>query len=223
MKMKRRQIPKKNRELIINRDGRKCFYCGSTERLTVDHIVPLKHGGSNLASNMITSCHSCNSTKNGNRLLSRFENEALNKAFMGNVSSGISQDKDISCVDRLSSPKKKRSNGHKSNSVERKTKIGWKSKKVINRIEKAFSGEGKIYMTETETSHESTRLLFRIKKRKGKYLSIPMNDKGGRIFLLNMYDKILKPTIATEDQVRDKFVELYAKNYDGYFSGGLGK
>lgn len=223
MKTKRRQIPKKNRELILNRDGRKCFYCGSTERLTVDHIIPLKHGGSNLASNMITSCHSCNSTKNGNRLLPKFENAALNKAMLGNADFGIPQDKDISYVDRLSLPKKTRSNGHKSNGVEGKKKIGWKSRKVIKRIEKAFAGEGKIYMTETETSHESTRLLFRIKRRKGKYLSIPLNDKGGRIFLLNLYDKILKPTVATEEQVRDKFVELYAKNYDGYFSGGLGK
>lgn len=100
---KRRQIPKKNRELILNRDGRKCFYCGSTERLTVDHIIPLKHGGSNLASNMITSCHSCNSTKNGNRLLQVFEDAVLNKVHMANVEYGIPQDMDVT----YSSEKKK--------------------------------------------------------------------------------------------------------------------
>lgn len=95
MKTRRRQIPKMNRELILNRDGRKCFYCGSTERLTVDHIIPLKHGGSNLASNMITSCHSCNSTKNGNRLLRVFEDAVINKVHMANVEYGIPQDMDM--------------------------------------------------------------------------------------------------------------------------------
>lgn len=218
MKTKRRQIPKKNRELIINRDGRKCFYCGSTERLTVDHIIPLKHGGSNLASNMITSCHSCNSTKNGNRLLPRFENAALNKAMLGNADFGIPQEKDISYI--ISSPKKTEQKKRKKTKQEEN--IGWRARGVIKKISNAFASGEQIYITETETGAESTKLLFRIKKRKGKYLSIPMNDNGGRVFLLNLYDKKLTPTVAVEEQVCERFIELYAKNYNGYFSGGLG-
>ena len=55
---------------IYLRDGMACCYCGgsveSGERLTLDHITPHSRGGSNEATNLVTCCHRCNSSR-GNR------------------------------------------------------------------------------------------------------------------------------------------------------------
>lgn len=44
-------------------DGYACHYCGTTEALTIDHIVPRSLGGTNTLSNYLTACHSCNASK----------------------------------------------------------------------------------------------------------------------------------------------------------------
>ena len=52
------------REEIFYRDGRKCTYCGSTENLTLDHIIPRCRGGARWDSdNVTTACRSCNQAK----------------------------------------------------------------------------------------------------------------------------------------------------------------
>jgi 5-methylcytosine-specific restriction endonuclease McrA len=56
--------PTKN--LIMKRDGYKCLYCGATENLTLDHIMPQSRGGENSWENLVTCCGSCN-VKKGNR------------------------------------------------------------------------------------------------------------------------------------------------------------
>ena len=44
--------------------GHRCVYCGrKMQRLTQDHITPLSQGGSHTVSNIVPSCHSCNSKK----------------------------------------------------------------------------------------------------------------------------------------------------------------
>lgn len=48
---------------VFKRDGYKCVYCGSTEKLTLDHIVPKSKGGSNNTNNLACCCRSCNSSK----------------------------------------------------------------------------------------------------------------------------------------------------------------
>lgn len=53
--------PKRRR--IFERDGWKCVYCGSKERLTIDHVLARSRGGDDLESNLATACHSCNSSK----------------------------------------------------------------------------------------------------------------------------------------------------------------
>lgn len=45
------------------RDGAACAKCGSTEKLTVDHIVPMIRGGSDDLSNLQILCKRCNSSK----------------------------------------------------------------------------------------------------------------------------------------------------------------
>lgn len=59
------------RRAIYERDGRACVYCGSDERLVVDHITPRARGGSNEATNLVTACKRCNDRKRG-LLLSEF-------------------------------------------------------------------------------------------------------------------------------------------------------
>jgi len=51
------------RNLIMKRDGYKCLYCGATENLTLDHILPSSRGGEDTWENLATCCGSCNVKK----------------------------------------------------------------------------------------------------------------------------------------------------------------
>lgn len=60
-------IRKSTRLAIYCRDGWACTFCGRTAEsgafLTLDHVVAHVMGGSNKATNLITACRSCNSSK----------------------------------------------------------------------------------------------------------------------------------------------------------------
>ena len=56
-----------SRRALFARDGWRCVYCGSTGRLTLDHVVPRSRGGDSVWENVVTSCAPCNMRK-GNRL-----------------------------------------------------------------------------------------------------------------------------------------------------------
>lgn len=61
-----RSISKRKRFSIFQRDSFTCQYCGRRPpevMLQVDHIVPSSKGGSDAATNLITSCFDCNSGK----------------------------------------------------------------------------------------------------------------------------------------------------------------
>ncbi len=47
---------------LVMQVGR-CHYCGISDRLGIDHVVPLHAGGLNAASNLVCCCHSCNARK----------------------------------------------------------------------------------------------------------------------------------------------------------------
>jgi 5-methylcytosine-specific restriction endonuclease McrA len=40
-----------------------CYYCGSTSKLSVDHLIPRIKGGADESDNLIWACRSCNSSK----------------------------------------------------------------------------------------------------------------------------------------------------------------
>lgn len=40
-----------------------CAYCGSTDNLTLDHIVPRSLGGQDVSKNIVCACHECNHDK----------------------------------------------------------------------------------------------------------------------------------------------------------------
>ncbi len=50
---------------VIARDGGKCAYCGTTEKLGADHVLPLSRGGTNDIANLTACCESCNKSKGG--------------------------------------------------------------------------------------------------------------------------------------------------------------
>lgn len=49
--------------VILNTAGHKCVYCGTTEALEVEHIVPVSRGGRHTASNVEPACRRCNGRK----------------------------------------------------------------------------------------------------------------------------------------------------------------
>jgi 5-methylcytosine-specific restriction endonuclease McrA len=52
---------------VLERD-RLCTYCGLCASTTIDHVLPLSHGGTNAFENLVGACHPCNSSKNGHLL-----------------------------------------------------------------------------------------------------------------------------------------------------------
>ena len=61
-----------SRRALFARDDWRCQYCGSTGKLTLDHVVPRSRGGDSVWENVVTSCAPCN-LKKGNRLLDEVE------------------------------------------------------------------------------------------------------------------------------------------------------
>lgn len=59
-KRKRKPMSDSTRQKVFERDGRVCLNCGSTDRLTVDHIHPWSKGGADVMDNYQTLCASCN-------------------------------------------------------------------------------------------------------------------------------------------------------------------
>lgn len=60
---KRRPLSAGVRALVWARDSLTCVECGSTDNLTVDHIMPLVKGGTNEIDNLQTLCLPCNVRK----------------------------------------------------------------------------------------------------------------------------------------------------------------
>lgn len=48
---------------LLSKWNRRCLACGSTENITVDHVVPLAVGGTNYIDNLQPLCRSCNCRK----------------------------------------------------------------------------------------------------------------------------------------------------------------
>ncbi|MDO8733568.1 MAG: HNH endonuclease [Elusimicrobiota bacterium] len=60
-----RNISRKQRFVILSRDGFRCVYCGRTPTgdgvaLFVDHIIPFSQGGLTVNENLCTACFDCN-------------------------------------------------------------------------------------------------------------------------------------------------------------------
>jgi 5-methylcytosine-specific restriction endonuclease McrA len=54
---------------ILESNEFRCVMCGSPDRLSIDHIIPLSKGGTNYPNNLQPLCRSCNSQKNNKIIL----------------------------------------------------------------------------------------------------------------------------------------------------------
>jgi len=70
---------------IYLRDGLACGWCGASvengTKLSLDHLKPHSKGGSNEATNLVTSCSRCNSAR-GNRSVRKFSCDVA--GYLGN-------------------------------------------------------------------------------------------------------------------------------------------
>jgi hypothetical protein len=65
------------RAVVLERDGYRCRYCGSTRMpLEGDHIIPLSRGGTNSFANINTACATCN-RKKGTRTLEEWKGQPV--------------------------------------------------------------------------------------------------------------------------------------------------
>jgi 5-methylcytosine-specific restriction endonuclease McrA len=69
---------KPSRAMIYKRDNNTCMYCGSTRRLTIDHVIPRCKGGDDSWENLTVACSSCN-TKKGDKLLEHTSMKLIRK------------------------------------------------------------------------------------------------------------------------------------------------
>lgn len=80
-------IRQTTRLAIYLRDGLACIWCGMAIedglQLTLDHLIPSSQGGSNKATNLVTCCHRCNSSR-GDRPVEEFA-----EAVAGYVNHGV--------------------------------------------------------------------------------------------------------------------------------------
>jgi hypothetical protein len=60
-------------EKIKLQTGSICNYCGSNEKLALDHIFPQKLGGKDDAENLVFACRTCNSSKGKKDLMEWME------------------------------------------------------------------------------------------------------------------------------------------------------
>lgn len=65
-------VKKHVRDEVVKINGSECFYCGKSlvvgsgrreNMVTIDHIVPRSHGGSDNVRNLVPSCKCCNEAK----------------------------------------------------------------------------------------------------------------------------------------------------------------
>ena len=52
-----------DRERVLSRDGNRCAWCDRPYRLTVDHKIETRHGGTDHPSNLLTLCQPCHQLK----------------------------------------------------------------------------------------------------------------------------------------------------------------
>ena len=62
-KLKANGIFKISKKELAKLLAKPCFYCGTKERITIDHVIAIARGGTDSIGNLVPACKSCNSQK----------------------------------------------------------------------------------------------------------------------------------------------------------------
>lgn len=57
-------------------EAQACCYCGATDNLCMDHLIPKMRGGPDSPENLVIACRSCNSSKGGRDMLEWMERKS---------------------------------------------------------------------------------------------------------------------------------------------------
>ena len=57
-------LPIEEWERILEEHHHRCYYCGASGKMTIEHMVPLSRGGAHDSSNIVPACEHCNKSKN---------------------------------------------------------------------------------------------------------------------------------------------------------------
>lgn len=74
------QVSDGKRNAVLKAHKNICYYCKEPDGFFVDHIVPVKLGGTSDLGNLTTACLPCNMRKNRHRLPPKAERQALTDA-----------------------------------------------------------------------------------------------------------------------------------------------
>ena len=62
--LRHRESYRQYRDLVLERDGFACVYCGCEGgNLQLDHVIPRSRGGADTPDNLVAACRSCNASK----------------------------------------------------------------------------------------------------------------------------------------------------------------
>lgn len=56
----RKNIPRRVRRAVMERDGYRCVFCGAADQLSLDHIIRYRDDGPDTAENLRVLCMPCN-------------------------------------------------------------------------------------------------------------------------------------------------------------------
>lgn len=65
------------RKKIKEQWSNKCAYCESSDDLTLDHVIPRSHGGSDTTKNVVCCCKNCNQSKGHTDVEQWFRNQSF--------------------------------------------------------------------------------------------------------------------------------------------------
>jgi hypothetical protein len=78
----RKPIPPVLRFQVLSRDNFRCIYCGASKedaKLVIDHVIPVRDGGTNDIGNLATACQPCNAGKGARAVVAAEAGEAVGK------------------------------------------------------------------------------------------------------------------------------------------------